>query len=115
MQIVRATGPLPGFRVIEFDPVLPELVDLGERREEANYRFRTGAQTHWVLCYVVEGTTRIGIEGKTEAVLNPGSIACLPPNFGHWGQHGLEPKHYLLWVSVQLNRIESRHPEWRLF
>lgn len=114
MQIVRATGPLPGFRVIEFDPVLPELVDLGERREEASHRFRAGAQAHWVLCYVVEGTSRISIEGKTEALLKPGSIACLSPNSSHWGQHDLEPKHHLLWVSFQLNRIESRHPDWRL-
>ena len=114
MQIVRATGPLPGFRVIEFDPVLPELVDLGERREEANHRFRTGAQAHWVLCYFIEGTSRIRIEGRTEAVLKPGSIACLPPNFSHSGQHGLEPKHHLLWVGFQLNRIEGRYPEWRL-
>jgi AraC-like DNA-binding protein len=115
MQIVRATGPLPGFRVIEFDPGLPELVDLGERREEANSRFRIGPHAHWVLCYVVEGSSRIGIEGRMEAVLRPGSIACLPPNFSHCGQHGLEPKHHLLWVSFQLNRIESRHPEWKLF
>jgi AraC-like DNA-binding protein len=114
MQIVRATGPLPGFRVVEFDPVLPELVDLGERREEANYRFRIGAHAYWVLCYVVEGTSRISSEGRTQALLKSGSIVCLPPNVSYWGQHGLEPKHHLLWVSFQLNRIESRHPDWRL-
>jgi hypothetical protein len=29
MQILRAKGPLPGFKVIELDGILPELVDLG--------------------------------------------------------------------------------------
>jgi AraC-like DNA-binding protein len=114
MQIVRATGPLRGFKVIEFELLLPELVDMGERREEANSRFRTGALAHWVFCYVVDGTSRVGVEGRTEVVLRPGSIACLPPNFSHWGQYGPEPKHHLLWVSFHLNRIESRHPEWKL-
>jgi AraC-like DNA-binding protein len=114
MQILRAKGPLPGFKVVELDKVLPELVDLGEDREEANYRCRAQTYSHWVLMYVIEGTSRFGIEGRPEIMLRPGSVACFPPNISHWGQCGPEPKHHRLWVGLELVVVESRHPEWKL-
>src|ERR1700730_8446799 len=114
MQILRAKGPLPGFKVVELDKVLPELVDLGEDREEANYRCRAQTYSHWVLMYVIEGTSRFGIEGRPEIMLRPGSVACFPPDLSHWGQCGPEPKHHRLWVGLELDVVESRHPEWKL-
>jgi AraC-like DNA-binding protein len=114
MQILRAKGPLPGFKVVELDQVLPELIDLGEDREEANYRCRTQTLNHWVLLYVIEGTSRFGIEGQAEISLKQGSVACFPPHLSRSGQYGPEPKHHVLWVGFQLDAIESRYPEWKL-
>ena len=114
MQILRARGPLPGFRVVDLDEILPEVVILGEDREAANYRYRDQGQDHWVLKYVIEGTSRVRIEGDPEVSLRPGSIACFAPNLNRWWQYGSEPKHHVLWVGFELNAIQNRYPEWKL-
>jgi hypothetical protein len=46
METLQATGPLPGFEVVEPDGILPEIVDVGEYREEANYRSLLHTQNH---------------------------------------------------------------------
>jgi AraC-like DNA-binding protein len=114
MQILRGRGPLPGFKVIELDKILPEVVDLGEHREAANQRYRDQAKNHWVLEYVIEGTSRVRIEGEPEISLKPGSIACFPPNLSRWWQYGTEPKHHVMWVGFELDPIQNRYPEWKL-
>jgi AraC-like DNA-binding protein len=114
MQILRASGPLPGFKVIELDTVLPEIVDLGEHREAANHRYRDHAQNHWVLEYVIEGAGRVRIENEPDVLLKPGSIACFPPNLSRWWQYGPEPKHHVVWVGFELAAIQNRYPEWKL-
>jgi AraC-like DNA-binding protein len=110
MEIFR----LHGFKIVELDRILPEVVDLGEHREGANWRRGTQTQKHWTLFYVVEGTNRLRIEGGAEISMKPGSIACLPPKLRHSGQYGPEPKHRLLWVSFKLTAIDSRNPQWKL-
>jgi AraC-like DNA-binding protein len=114
MQILRARGPLPGFKAIELDTILPGVVDLGEHRETANNRYRDHAQNHWVLEYVIEGTSRVRIDGEPEVSLEAGSIACFPPNLSRWWQYGPEPKHHVLWVGFELDAIQHRYPEWKL-
>jgi AraC-like DNA-binding protein len=114
MQILRTRGSLPGFKVVELENILPEVIDLGEYREEAGQRYRTHSKDHWVLLYVVEGASRFGMEGLAEMPLKPGSVACFPPNVSRWGHFGSEPKHHLLWVGFELNAVEVRYPEWKL-
>jgi AraC-like DNA-binding protein len=114
MQILRGRGPLSGFRVIELDQILPEVVDLGEHREEANHRYLNNGQNHWVLEYVIEGTSRVRIDGEPEVLLEPGSIACFPPKFGRWWQFGPESRHHVLRVGFKLEAIQDRFPEWNL-
>ena len=114
MQILRARGPLPGFKVVELNEILPELVDLGEHREAANHRYREQAQDHWVIEYVIEGTSRVRIEGQPEVSLKPGSVACFPPSLSRAWQCGSEPKHHVSWVGFQLDAIQNRYPEWKL-
>ncbi|MBV9876137.1 MAG: helix-turn-helix transcriptional regulator [Verrucomicrobia bacterium] len=114
MQILRARGPLPGFKAIELGTILPGIIDLGEHRETANHRYREHAQNHWVLEYVIEGTSRVRIDGEPEVSLEAGSIACFPPNLGRWWQYGPEPKHHVLWVGFELQAIQHRYPEWKL-
>jgi hypothetical protein len=80
METLQVTGPLPGFEVVEPDSILPQIVDVGEYREEAGYRSRLRTQNHWLVLYVVEGTSEIGLKGGPEIWLKPGSVACLPPN-----------------------------------
>jgi hypothetical protein len=89
---------------------LPEIVDVGEYREEANYQSRLHTQNHWLVFYVVEGASQIGLEGEPEIWLKPGSVACLPPNLSYWRRHGPESKHLLLRVGFQLSAIDDRHP-----
>jgi hypothetical protein len=84
METLQATGPLPGFEVVEPDSILPEIVDVGEYREDAGYRSRLRTQNHWLVLYVVEGTSQIGLVGGPEIWLKPGSVACLRPNLGYW-------------------------------
>lgn len=114
METLQAAGPLPGCEVVEPDSILPEIVDVGEYREEANYRSRLHTQNHWLVFYAVEGTSQIGLEGGPEIWLKPGSVACLPPNLSYWRRQGPEPKHRLLRVGFQLSAIDDRHPEWKL-
>lgn len=114
METLQATGPLPGFEVVEPDSILPEIVDVGEYREQANYRSRLHTQDHWLVFYAVEGTSQIRLEGGPEIWLKPGSVACLPPNLSYWRRHGPEPKHRLLRVGFKLSAIDDRHPEWKL-
>jgi AraC-like DNA-binding protein len=114
MQILRAKGPLPGFKVIELEKILPEVVDLGEHREAADHRYRDHAQNHWVLEYVIEGTSRVRIDGEPEVSLEPGSVACFGPNLSRWWHCGPEPKHHVLWVGFELDAIQKRYPEWKL-
>lgn len=114
MQILRTRGPLPGFKVVELEKILPEVIDVGEHREEAGHRYRTHTEDHWILTYVVEGTSRFGMDGVPEMSLKPGSIACFPPKVNRWGHFGPEPKHHLLCVGFELNAIEHRYPEWKL-
>jgi AraC-like DNA-binding protein len=114
MQILRERGPSPGFKVVELNKILPEIIDLGEHREEANRRHRNHAQNHWVLVYVIEGTSRVRIEGEPEVSIKPGSIACFPPKLTRWWQYGPEPKHHVLWVGFELGAIQARYPEWKL-
>jgi len=114
MEILRATGPLRGFKVVELDKLLPEVIDVGEHREKANWRCRNHAQKHWLVLYVVEGTNRIRIEGGPDILMRPGSIGCLPPKLRHSEQYGSEPKHRLLWAGFNLSVLENRYPEWKL-
>jgi AraC-like DNA-binding protein len=105
---------LPGFKVVEVDKILPEVIDLGEHREPANHRYRDRSPNHWVLMYLIEGVSRVRIEGEPEVLLRAGSIACVPPNSSRCWQYGPEPKHHVLWVGFQLREIQSRYPEWKL-
>jgi AraC-like DNA-binding protein len=114
METLQATGPLPGFEVVEPDSILPEIVDVGEYREEASYRSRLHTQNHWLVFYVVEGSSQVGLEAGPEIWLKPGSVACLPPNLSYWRRHGPESKHRLLRVGFQLSAIDDRYPEWKL-
>jgi AraC-like DNA-binding protein len=114
MQIFRETGSMPGFKVVELDTILPEIIKVGEHRAEEDCRWRTEALKHWLVFYVVEGTSRLGIEGGTEVIVKPGSVGCFPPKISYSVQHGPEPKHHVLWVSCELDAVEKRHPEWNL-
>src|ERR1700752_1389868 len=114
IQILRATGPLPGFKVLKLDQLLPELFELGERREEANHRSVPGGPKYSTACYVVEGTNRIVFDNAPGLALKPGSVALIPPHHNHWDQYGPEPKHRVLWVGFELGTIATRHPEWNL-
>ena len=73
--ILRATGPLPGFKVLKLDQLLPELFELGEHREEANHRSLPGAPKYSTACYVVEGTNRIVFDNAPGLALKAGSVA----------------------------------------
>jgi AraC-like DNA-binding protein len=114
IQILRATGPLLGFKVLKLDQLLPELFELGERREEANHRSVPDAPKYSTVYYVVEGTNRIVFENAPALALKPGSVAFIPPDYNHWSQYGPEPKHRVLWVGFELSSIATRHPEWKL-
>jgi AraC-like DNA-binding protein len=114
IQILRATGPLPGFKVLKLDQLLPELFELGEHREEANHRSLPDAPKYSTACYVVEGTNRIVFDNAPGLALKPGSIAFIPAHYNHWEQYGPEPKHRVLWVGFELGAIATRHPEWNL-
>jgi AraC-like DNA-binding protein len=114
MQILRAGGALPGFKVVEMDKILPEIIDLGEHREPANHRYRDHSPDHWVLMYLIEGTSRVRIEGEPEVSLRTGSIVCLAPRSSRRWQYGPEPEHHVLWVGFSLAAIQSRYPEWKL-
>lgn len=115
MEILRTTtGPLRGFRVIELDRLLPEVVDLGDHRIDPNWRCSAHTQKYWTVFYVIEGTNRLRIEGGPEIQMKPGSIGWLTPRLRHSGQYGPEPRHRLLWVCFKLAAVENRHPEWNL-
>lgn len=102
MQILRARGALPGLKVVSVEKILPEVIDLGEHREAANRRYRDHSPNHWLLMYLIEGTSRVGLEGGPEVSLRAGSIACVPPNSSR------------LWLAFELRAIQSRYPEWKL-
>ncbi|MGA7128235.1 MAG: AraC family transcriptional regulator [Chthoniobacterales bacterium] len=114
MQILRARGALPGLKVVNVEKILPEVIDLGEHREAANRRYRDHSPNHWLLMYLIEGTSRVGLEGEPEVSLRAGSIACVPPNSSRSWQYGPEPKHHVLWLAFELRAIQSRYPEWKL-
>jgi AraC family transcriptional regulator, arabinose operon regulatory protein len=114
IQILRTTGPLLGFKVVKLDQLLPELFELGERREAAHHRCVPDAPQYSTAFYVVEGTNRIGFESGSEIALKPGSVGFLPPNCHHWQHYGPEPTHRVLWVGFALTAVATRHPEWNL-
>ena len=114
IQIQRATGPLLGFKVLKLDQLLPELFELGERREAANHRSAPAVPTYSTACYVVEGTNRIVFDNAPGVALKPGSVAFIPSRRNYWQQYGPEPKHRVLWVGFELETIAARHPEWNL-
>lgn len=72
IQILRATGTLPGFKVLKLDQLLPELFELGEHREESNHRSLPGAPKYSTACYVVEGTNRVVFDNAPGLALKPG-------------------------------------------
>jgi iron complex transport system substrate-binding protein len=114
MQILRTKGLLPGFQVIDFDQILPDVVDLGEYWVEANHRVAYHVRPYWQIAYVVEGTARIGGTGVQEIRLNSGSIVCVSPNLNLWADYGYEQKHHILWLGFHLSSVERRHPQWKL-
>jgi AraC family transcriptional regulator len=114
IHILRATGPLLGFRVLKLNQVLPELFELGEHRAAPNYRSAPGAPKYSTACYVVEGTHRIVFDNGPGLALRPGSVAFIPSHCNHWQQYGAESKHRVLWVGFELHAIATRHAEWNL-
>ena len=114
IQILRATGPLLGFKVLKLDQLLPELFELGELREAANHRSVPAAPPYSTASYVVEGTNQIVFENGQQLALNPGSVTFVPPHCNHARQYGPEPKHRVLWVGFELSAVATRHPDWNL-
>jgi AraC-like DNA-binding protein len=115
MQILKACAPLPEFRVIEVDRILPELVEVAVHRKGANNRVNSHVHGVWQLVYLIEGAVRIGISPETSISLKSGSLGCVPANVSHWAHCGPELKHYALSIYVDLKPIELRHPDWKLF
>ncbi len=114
IQIIRATGPLLGFKVLKLDQLLPELFELGELREAANHRSVPAAPPYSTASYVVEGTNQIVFENGQQVALKPGSVTFVPPHCNHARQYGPEPKHRVLWVGFELSAVATRQPDWNL-
>jgi AraC-like DNA-binding protein len=114
MQILRPNGSQFGFRAVELDNILPDVVEVGEYRRGTNYRTDVQEHQYWTLFCLAEGTLRIGSSGLPEIFLNRGSIGWVPLGLPHWRQYGPEARHHVLWVGLRLEPIEFRHPEWNL-
>jgi AraC-like DNA-binding protein/quercetin dioxygenase-like cupin family protein len=114
MQVIKSRRPLPEFRVIGLNRIVPELVEVAEYRKPPRYYVQPHAHEHWQLLYLIEGAARIGIAPEAAILLKPGSFVSIPANANHWAQYGTEPRHQLLAVQFDLDPVELRHPQWQL-
>jgi AraC-like DNA-binding protein len=114
MQILRPKRSRFGFRAVELDHVLPEVVEVAEYWRGSNFRVDVDALQFWTLLCLPEGTLRIGSPGSPEIFFKRGSIGWVPPGVRHWRQYGPEATHHVMLVSLHLKPIGFRHPEWNL-
>ena len=114
MQVLKSRRPLPEFRVIELNRIVPELVEVAESRKEASYYVPPHVHGHWQLLYLIEGTLRIGISVEGEISLKPGSLVSIPANTNYWEQYGPESRHHLFSLQFDLSPVTLRHPQWKL-
>jgi hypothetical protein len=114
VQVRKSRTPLPEFRIVKLNSILPELNAVSECRKPASYWVNSHSHRHWELLYLIEGAVRLGISTGGEILLKPGSLASIPANTNHWAQYGSESGHHLLAMLFDLNPVELRHPDWKL-
>lgn len=114
MQILETKGIVYGFHAIEVNPIIPEVVDLGEHWAPPGSQEEGHQHRYWEFGYMAEGTSELYVVGGRRLSLNAGSLWSVTAGTRHWLRHGLEARHHRLFVGLQLPIIGARYPEWNL-
>lgn len=99
---------------IEFNQIVPELVDLGEHWETAGSLEEEHQHGYWEIGYAVEGTSELYVGGERSFNLSPGSFWSVTAGTDHWLRQGPETRHHRLFVGLELPLMVARHSEWNL-
>lgn len=114
MQVLKTKGVIYGFRAIELNQVVPEVVDLGEHWESPGSLEERHQHRYWELGYAAEGTSELCVGGGRRFHLGAGSFWSVTAGTDHCLRQGGEPKHHRLFVGLRLRIIVTRHSEWNL-
>jgi AraC family transcriptional regulator len=113
MQILKTKGVTYGFRAIELNQSVPEVVHLGEHWESPGSGEEEHQHRYWELGYAAEGTSELYVDGR-RFHLNAGSFWSVTAGTDHWLRQGPEATHHRLLVGLQLAAIVARHSGWSL-
>jgi AraC-like DNA-binding protein len=114
MQILKTKGLTYGFRAIELNQIVPEVVALGEHWEIPGSLEQRHQHRYWELGYAAEGTGELCVAGGRGFHLSAGSFWSVSAGTDHWLGQGPETRHHHLFVGLQLPTVAARHSEWNL-
>jgi AraC family transcriptional regulator len=114
MQILKTKGVTYGFRSIELNQIVPEVVDLGEDWESPGSQEDRHQHRYWELGYAAEGTSELYVASGRRFHLSAGSFWSVGADTEHWLRRGPEARHHRLFVGLQLPAILARHSDWNL-
>lgn len=114
MQIPKTKGVIHGFRAIELNQIVPEVVDLGGHWESPGSQEEGHQHCYWELGYAAEGTSELYVGGGRRFHLSAGSFWSVSAGTDHRLQQGPDARHHRLFVGLQLPAIAARHSEWNL-
>jgi Cupin domain len=114
MQILKTEAVINGFRAIELNQIVPEVVDLREHWESPGSQEEGHQHRFWEFGYTAEGTSELYVGGGRRFHLSAGSFWSVSAGTDHWLRRGPEARHHRLSVGLQLPAIVARHSEWNL-
>jgi AraC family transcriptional regulator len=113
MQVLKSKGVINGFRAIEFNQLVPEIVELGEQWEPPRFHEETHRHRHWELSYIADGAVELQVGVRHASyLLSGGSFWSIPADTSHSVRLGSDGSHHRKFLGLVLSMVTERHPEW---
>jgi AraC family transcriptional regulator len=112
MQLLKSKGVINGFRAIELDDLVQEVVELGEHWEPPRFTEELHHHEYWELSYISEGAVELEIASRRTCLLSAGCFWSIPEGTLHCFRLGDDARHHRKFLGLKLSTVAARHPEW---
>ena len=113
MQLLKSKGVINGFRAIELDDSVQEVVECGEHWEPPGFKEEPHRHRYWELSYIAGGAVELEVERRKNYLLSAGCFWSIPDDILHCFRLGPDTRHHRKFLGIKLSTVAGRHPEWK--
>ena len=114
MTVFKPNGVRSGFWALDLGNIIPEIVDCGISHEPSPVSLGPHVHRHWQIVYQSAGVAEWALMGCRTLRLEPGSFYSVSPNINHWLKPGSDTTLHYLFIGLDLQAMNGRHPDWEL-